>query len=150
MANFAKVCDGLPLIGEEAFEQVGQGFRVAHLGAGDFSLVLDENGGCRVFVDNVVARIALGGLLADFLVEIVVRVLGFPIAEGNPDRVNECTVDIAAVAGRRDVLVFRKEDQVAALAPPFEQVLERFPYDAFTLAAGGRVETVELTAIFGD
>ncbi|MGE0213224.1 MAG: hypothetical protein AB7S41_16155 [Parvibaculaceae bacterium] len=56
--------------------------------------VLDEDGGVRVFEDDIVLRVALPQLLGDLLVEVVVRVLGLPVSEWNPDVMQHRSVRI--------------------------------------------------------
>ncbi|MGY4356257.1 hypothetical protein ACVW0J_002750 [Bradyrhizobium sp. i1.7.7] len=67
--------------------------------------ILDQNGLTAVFEYNVVLRIAFAFLLLNFFVELVVGVLGFPVAEGHADFMKERAVNVTAVLRRRDVLV---------------------------------------------
>ena len=75
--------------------------RVRHRAAQHLLPVLDQNRRFRILEDDVVLRIALRQLLADFLVEIVGRVLGFPVAEGHAQIVEDRAVGADAVLLRR-------------------------------------------------
>ena len=70
-----------PLETEEQLEQFGQGLRVGHVAAQDFGAVLPEHGNCVVAEDDVVLRITPFELLADFFVQVIVGVFGFPVAQ---------------------------------------------------------------------
>jgi hypothetical protein len=59
----------------------------------NFRAVLDEGGGNRILKNDVVARIALLEFLGDFRVEIVLFVLGLPIAERHTQGVEQRAID---------------------------------------------------------
>jgi len=65
---------------EERLEQPPELFAVAEVDAHDLGLVLDQDGDARIFEDDVAQRVALLDLLADFHIQVIVRVLSFPVA----------------------------------------------------------------------
>ncbi|MEW6252279.1 MAG: hypothetical protein AB1716_16695 [Planctomycetota bacterium] len=67
-------------VAEELGQQLGQLRRVLHVHAQDFLPVLEEHGGRRGLEDHVAGRVAELALLRDLVVELVGRVLGFPVA----------------------------------------------------------------------
>ena len=87
--------------------------------------VLDQHRLSAVLEDDIVLRVALAQLLVDFDVEIVVLVLGLPIAERHPQIMEDRTVRPDAVLLRRGELILRNEDEVFLPRPGLQQVLER-------------------------
>ena len=79
-----------------------------------------------------------------------VGVLGFPIAERHPQRVEQRAIGIDAITARGDDFVLRGKSQVVRPPPAFEQVFERFAEHPFAAAARYLPEPVELGAIFVD
>ncbi len=68
------------LVGDEAGKQRVEGGDVGKSGAQDFGAVLVEHGGMGVFEQNVVGGVALGELGRNLGVEVVLLVLGLPVA----------------------------------------------------------------------
>jgi hypothetical protein len=89
----------------------------------DLAAVLVEDGGGCVFEDRVGKGIAEGDLLADFFVELVGGVFGFPVAVVEVERVAERAVgaDLFAADARGEL---RDEVPVGFFAGGGEQVLE--------------------------
>ncbi|HEV2512453.1 MAG TPA: hypothetical protein VGV58_23010 [Bosea sp. (in: a-proteobacteria)] len=93
--------------------------------------VLDQHRRLGILEDDVVLRIALGQLLANFLVEIVGGVLRLPIAERHAQIVQDRAVGPDTVLLRRFEFVLADEVQMVLLGPGLEQILERLADDAF-------------------
>ena len=72
----------------------------------------------------------------DFGIEVVVAVLGLPVAEGHAQLVQQRAIDVALLLGERVQPELRHEDQVVQAAPALEQVLECLADDAFAQLAG--------------
>lgn len=118
--GFSEVANLRPFVSEERFQQMEELARVFHADPSNLALVLNQNGGASVLVDDVVAGAANRRFLANLFVEVVVGVLGFPIAERHADRVDQGPVDISPVACGCDVFMFSKKNQVARFAPALE------------------------------
>ena len=84
---------------EERLEQPRELLAVAEVDAHDLGLVLDQDGRAGVLEDDVAERVALCDLLADFGVEVVVGVLGFPVAADQAHGVFEGAVGADALGG---------------------------------------------------
>jgi hypothetical protein len=96
----------------EQIQQVAKLLRLAEIEAGlDLAAVLKEDGGRSVFEDRVGERVAEGDLLADFLVELVGRVFGFPVA----------VVEVELVAERAVGADLFAADAGSALTPALSQ-----------------------------
>ena len=91
--RLAELGDLRPLVAEKQVEQIFQLRRVLDRAAHHLPLVLDQDGVAAVLEDDVVLRIALAEFLLDFLVEIVLLVLGLPIAERQPYIVKQRAID---------------------------------------------------------
>lgn len=133
--RLVEVSDLLPLVRVEADEQRVERVGIVHCDARDFVPVLDQDRGVIVGIDDVVARIAFPRLGGDLGVEIVIGVLGFPIAERHAQRVEQCAVEVDAVLLRRGDCMLGNEQQVVGAAPALEQILERLAQHAFAAAA---------------
>ena len=111
-------------VAEELVQQVAKLLGVADIEAGfDLFAVLVEDGRGGVLEDRVGERVAEGDLLADFGVELVGGVLGFPVAAVEVELVAERAVGadlFAADAGGE----LRDEVPVGFFAGGGEQVLE--------------------------
>ena len=70
-----------------------------HIGVHGLGPVLGEDGSEGVLEDDVVARVASVELGMDFGVEVVVAVLGLPVAAGHAEGVADCTVGPVAQGG---------------------------------------------------
>ena len=77
------------LVAEKQIEQSLQALGVVDRATHDLMPVLDQNGCAAVLKNDVVLRIALAEFLLDLLVEVVLLVLGFPIAERHAQRVEQ-------------------------------------------------------------
>lgn len=86
----------------------------------------------------------------DFPVEIVVRVLRFPVAERQAQAVQQRAIDVAPLFGWRFDLVLRHESEVLRAAPALEQVLERLADDAFALAAADLAQARKIAQVVLD
>lgn len=91
--RLAELDDLLPLIVEKEVEQIFQTVRVVDQAAAYLPLVLNQNCGTTVLEDDVVLRIALAKFLGDFLVEVILFVLGLPIAKRQPYIVKQRSID---------------------------------------------------------
>ena len=97
--------------------------------------MLDQHGLGAVFEDDVVLRVAALELVADLVVEVVVRVLGLPVAEGHAQFVQQRAIDECLSLVALSMLVLGDETQVVLPAPALEQILERLAHDGFALTA---------------
>jgi len=79
-------------VGEELVEEDGQLVAVAEVGAEGRLLVLIQDSATGVFEDGVGERIAPADLAEDFGVEVVVGILGLPVAAGEVVAVSEGAV----------------------------------------------------------
>jgi hypothetical protein len=79
-------------------EEVGELAGFGQVEAVALLAVLEEDGGARVLEDGVVERVALGDLLADLGVEVVVGVLGLPEAAAQVEQVAEGAVGVDVLA----------------------------------------------------
>ena len=70
-----------------------------HIGANRLRPVLEQNSGEGVFEDDVVAGVAAVELGLDFGVEVVVTVLGLPVAAGHAEGVADGAVGPVAQRG---------------------------------------------------
>ncbi len=80
-------------------------------------------------------RIAAAQLEVDLGVEIVLVVLGFPVAERQAQAIQQRAIDVAAFFGRGFDLVFRNEGEVVRARPTFQQILERLAHHALAVRA---------------
>ncbi|WP_245267366.1 hypothetical protein [Methylosinus sp. LW3] len=142
--RLAELRDFRPLIAEEQIEQAFEPTRVVIGDARDFLLVLNQDRATRILENDIVLRIALALLLVDFLVEVVVFVLGFPIAERHAKGVEQGAIDVSAFPRGRLELELGDEDEIILLGPGLEQILEGLAHDAFAFGAGNGAETVQL------
>ena len=78
----------------------------------------------NVLEDDVVLGVAALELFRDLFIEIIVAVLGFPVAERHAQFVQQGAIDVALVARQRIEFVFRDEDKIVLFAPGLEQILE--------------------------
>ena len=147
--RFAKIADRFLLIGEEPGHQRIERFGVGHVGLGHAGAILYQHRALGVLVDDVGARVALGFLRRDFRVEIVLAVLGFPIAEGDADVVDERSVDVD-VAARSGHLVLGKIGQIVGPPPALEQALKGIPDRTFVEAPPDLDDAIEFAAVFVD
>jgi hypothetical protein len=126
-----------PLIGEELLQEGEQGVVVGKVGAHRLATVLAEDGGARVLVDDVVVGIAAVDLQPDLSVEIVLAVLGLPIAERfAKDGWDQGSIHGDMVAAWATAFPFVGEDEVMGAAHPLQQVTECLAQDALVQAAG--------------
>ena len=65
---------------EEGVEPIGQRFGPGQVRAQVFAVILIKNRLARILENDIGARLAASDLLQDFGVQIVVGVLGFPVA----------------------------------------------------------------------
>ena len=116
---------------EELRQETGQCIGVVHRRASDLDAVLNQHGEFGVLEDDVVGRVPLSSLRCDLEGEIVIGILGLPIAERHAQRVQQRAVDINAITSRGNDVVFRDEGQIEAPPPALEEVLERLAQHAF-------------------
>ena len=134
-------------LSDEPLDCVG----IVHFRAQHLFPVLDQDGGLGILENYVVLRIAAPELLGDFRVEVVVCVLGFPIAARQPHLgLDQRAVHIAALVQCRLVLVFGDEQQTFALAPVLEQGLEGLAHDGFAVRAGGFAQVGKVVEVLLD
>jgi len=112
--------------------------------------MLDQHRLRAVLEDDVVLRIATLELERDLGVDVVLRILGFPVAEGHAQLVEQCAVDEARVVGGAVELVFGDEHEVVLLAPALEQVLEGFANDRFAVRSADLLQSVEFAEVLVD
>jgi hypothetical protein len=103
-----------------------------------------------VLEDDVVLGVTALELERDFFVEVVLRILGFPVAKGHSEFVQQCAVDETCVLRRAVEFVLGDEGQVVLAAPAFQQVLERFAHHGFTVRAANLLQAVEFTQVLID
>ena len=115
--RLAEIGDLRPLVAEEQLEQLLQLRRVVDAAAHHLLLVLDQDRFVRVLEDDVVLRIALAEFLLDLLVEVVLLVLGFPIAERHAQRVQQRAVGIDAGLWSASRIRIRDENRGRATCP---------------------------------
>ena len=109
---------------EVGVEEGGELAVVAEVDVEGAGAVLDEDGAGGVVVNDVGFGVALGGFGADFGFEVVVGVLGFPIAAVDGEVVTEGGVGFDEGAGGEFVGVFGDELPVAAAGEFGEEGLE--------------------------
>jgi len=72
--------------------------------------MLHEDSGPAILKDDVIAWIAATKLGGNFLIEIVLLVLGFPIAKGYAKLIDQRAIDDAPVAVLLGQFVLRNKD----------------------------------------
>ena len=87
-------------VAEEAGDEPVQVGGPGHVHPHGLFPVLDQDGGAGVLEDDVVLRVALGELLLNLGVQVVVGVLGLPVAAGHAQGVLDGAVGDAARAGQ--------------------------------------------------
>lgn len=112
-------------------EQADEGVRLcdvlilrARVGDG---AVLDEDGAGGGLEEDVGARIASGELLLDFEAEVVLGVLGLPVAAREMELVNERAVNAQGVLAFADELILGDERPVELASAFLEHVFEGAP-----------------------
>ena len=98
--RLAELRDLRALVAEEQAQQLLQRIDVIHLAADDLVAVLDQHRLGAVLEDDVVLRVATLELVRDLGVEVVLFVLGFPVAERQAQFVHQRAVDVTALPGR--------------------------------------------------
>ena len=146
----AKAGDLGPLVAEKQLQQLFQLRHVGHAATHHLLTALDQHGLRAVLEEDVVLRVAALELEGDLGVQVVGLVLGFPVAEGHAQHVQQGAVDIAAFAGLGVEFVLGHKLQVLLAAPGFEQVLERLAHHRFTQAAADFLDPVELGQVLVD
>ena len=146
----AETGDFGPLKAEKKFEQLGQPGGVRHVAAQDFVFVLHQNGSHIVGKDDVVLRIAFFEFLADLFVEVVARVLGFPVAQRHTQFVQQRAIHGDVAFGGGLERVFGQKHQALLFAPGLEQVLEGFAHDGLARTPADLFDEVELLEVIVD
>ena len=100
LAGLAELLDFGQVIVQEAADQAVQFARAGHVHAHGLGAVLEEDGGLRVLKEDVVAGVAAIELGLDFGVEIVVGVLGLPVAAGHAQGILDGAVGPVPCSGR--------------------------------------------------
>ncbi len=95
------------------------------------------------------AEIAFSELVLNLPVQIIVGILGFPIAKREAHR-EQCAIGVYALAIGAHNFMLRGEDKLMPPPPAFEQILERFAEYAFAPTARYRLQPVQFGAIFVD
>ena len=119
--RLAEFGDLLPLVAEEQVEQLQQRRRVRHVGCHHRLAVLVEDCALGILEDDVVLRIAAPELLLDLLLELVVGVLGFPMAERHANVVKHRAVGIDGGLLRGQMRIFFEEDQLLRRCPVIQK-----------------------------
>ena len=148
--RLAEVGDLGALVGEEPGEQREQRLDIVHRRFASPSAVLIEDGDTVIAEDDIVFRVALAEFGLDLAFEVVVFVLGFPIAKRDAKRVKQRSVGVDAVARLGDDLVLGDEHELVRLAPAAQQILERLAQHAFAAASGNCAQPVKFSPIFID
>ena len=99
LLGLAELLDLRQFVVEEAADQAVQFARAGHIHPHCFFPILEQHGGLGVFENYVVAGVAAVELLLDFGFQIVVGVLGFPVAAGHAQGVFYGAVGEYAGAG---------------------------------------------------
>ena len=126
-----EIGDFRALISEEQADEMIEPRLVAHAAACDLAAALNEHRRFGILEDDIVLRIALGEFAADFLVEVVSRVLGFPPAVRNAEIVEDGSVRDSPVLLRRIIFKLADKGQPLLLGPVLQQILEGLADDAF-------------------
>ena len=87
LAGLAELLDLGQFVVEEAADEAVEIAGAGHVGAHGLGAVLEEDGGLGVLEEDVVAGVAAVELGLDFGVEVVVGVLGLPVAAGHAEGV---------------------------------------------------------------
>ena len=87
LAGLAELFDLGQLVVQEAADEAVELARAGHVDAHGLVAVLDEDGGLGVLEEDVVAGVAAVELGLDLGVEVVVGVLGLPVAAGHAEGV---------------------------------------------------------------
>ena len=87
LAGLAELLDLGQFVVEEAADEAVEITGAGHVGAHGLGAVLEEDGGLGVLEEDVVAGVAAVELGLDFGVEVVVGVLGLPVAAGHAEGV---------------------------------------------------------------
>jgi hypothetical protein len=148
--SLAKVGNLGALKAKEELQQLFELLHIGHVAAHHLCAVLNQHGLRGVFEDDVVLRIAALELEGDLLVEVVLCVLGLPIAEGHAQLVHQRAIDCADVLGGAVEPVLGDEDQALLVAPVFEQPLEGLAHTALAVAATDLLDPVELGKVLVD
>ncbi len=111
---------------------------------------LDQDCLGRILEDDVVLRVAAALLERDLGVEVVLLVLGLPVAERQAQRVEQGAVHVPALLGRRLDLVLGNEDQVVRPRPSLEEVLEGLAHHGLAMRARDPVQILELVQVLLD
>ena len=132
--GLAEIGNFLTFIAEEQRDQLTQMIDIGHRGAHDLTAILIKHRGVRILEDDIVARIALGELFANFIVQIVGGVLCFPIAKRDAQIVQYGAVRTDQRLLGRLKAILADEDQMVLLRLRLEQVLEGLTDHAFRKA----------------
>ena len=111
-------------VGEEGPERLDQLRRVGQVGVECHALVLPQDGALGRLEEDIVARIAGRELAFDLRGQVVVDVLGLPVAVGEAEVVDQRAVDDDAFVAPRAEGVFGHEGPAALTGAVFEEGLE--------------------------
>ena len=117
-------CVGRRAIAEKALQRLDEPGRFGQVDVQGQTPVLPEDGALRGLEEDVVARVAGRELALNFGWEVVVDVLGLPVAVGETKVVNERPVDDDAFAAAGVEGVFGHEGPAALAGAVFEEGLE--------------------------
>ena len=121
----------LRAVGEEGLQRLNQGRGVGQVGVKDQTPVLPQDGALRRLEKDVVARVAGRELALDLRRQVVVDVLGLPVAVGEAEIVDEGAVNDDAFVAPRAEGVFGHEGPAALAGAVFEEGLERGAHRGF-------------------
>ncbi len=111
--GFVPLLDVGLAIGEEVLEQLDQVLGITDVFVRSLTdAMLKKNGALRRLENDVAARIAPFELGANFPIQIVVLVLGFPITASQPEGVEQRAVNADRIQLGRLELVFVNQRQV--------------------------------------
>lgn len=146
----AKARDLGPLEAEKELEQFGQCLRVGHVAAQYLLPVLPQHRQRVVAEDDVVLRVAILEFLADLGIQVVVGVLGFPIAQRHAQFMQQRAVNGDVGFGGGLERVFGQKHQPVLFAPGLEQVFECLAHDGLAAAAADLLDEIELLEVVVD
>ena len=111
LPRLAELPDLRQLVVEEPADESVEPAGVGHVHPHRLIAVLEEHRDPGVFEQNVVAGIAAGELVLDFGIQVVVGVLGLPVAAGHAEGVADGAVGLGALGGGK----LRDQDQLVAV-----------------------------------
>ncbi len=76
----------------------------------------------RILVDDVGGGVASGGLGGDFRVEVIARILGFPVAERHAQSVHHRAVGIDLGTTGRGEFVLLQQDEIGTACPVAQHI----------------------------